>query len=125
MIIDVKPVQLRKELLPNDVTPSGMVIVDKPLQPKNASFPMEVMFTGMIVLAHPIIKELLLVSIIALQLSRESYLSLPVSALTEFRLGQSLKAELPILVTHLGIVMEVILEQPWYLYLIITQYLTH
>ena len=61
---------------------------------------------GIIVVLLPHIKLLVSVSIIALQLSRESYFGFPLSTTIEFRLVQ-LKACSPIKVTELGMVIEV------------------
>ena len=54
-----------------DVTPSGIVI-DIILHPRKASSPIVITLLGIIVETHPAIKVLLALSIIALQLSRES-----------------------------------------------------
>ena len=60
----------------------------------------------MVDLLHPTIKVFDSFSIIALQLSRESYLVFPVSTLSELSPLQSEKAELPISVTLFGMVTE-------------------
>ena len=62
---------------------------------------------GITVFIHPAIKALVLVSIIALQLFRESYLEFSLSTIIEVRPVQSRKAALPMLVTELGMVTEV------------------
>ena len=54
------------------VTLLGIVMEVKFLQPPKAPFPMLVTLLGIIVFAHPCINVLLLVSMIALQLLRES-----------------------------------------------------
>ena len=59
------------------------------------------------VFLHPATKVLLLVSMIALQLFRESYAKLSVSTMMDVRLVQFLKRFPPMLVTLLGMVMEV------------------
>jgi hypothetical protein len=66
---------------------------------------------GIVVFLHPTINVLDDVSIIALQLLRESYLAFPSSTTIVVRPMQELKAELSILVTLLGIEMEVRLLQ--------------
>ena len=66
---------------------------------------------GMTVFLQPAIRVLDSVSIMALQLLRESYFVLPVSTLIEVRLVQKEKAELPMDVTLLGMVTEVRLVQ--------------
>ena len=88
-----------------------MSILVSPLQLRNASTPMLVIELGMIVLLHPKTNALLDVSMIALQLSRESYFELPLSTRIDVRLVQLLKAVLLISVTELGIVILVRLLQ--------------
>ena len=73
---------------------------------------MHVMLLGMIVFLHPAIKVLDTVSIIALQLLRESYFVFLFSTDIEVRLLQSEKTSLPIDITLLGIIIEVRLLQP-------------
>jgi len=63
----------------------------------------------MMVLLHPTISVLVAVSIIALQLLRLSYVVLPLS--TSIEVNEERKAAAPILITLLGIVIEVS-EQP-------------
>ena len=82
------------------------------LQPSNAEIPIEVTLLGIIVAEQPALRQLLLVSIMALQLSRESYVVLPSSTMMEVRLLQPEKAEPPMLATLSGMVMEVRLLQP-------------
>ena len=82
-----------------------------PLQPKKEELPMLVTLVGMTVLLHPVISVFVEVSIIALQLSRESYLVFPSLTIMEVRPAQPKKAVSPILVTLLGMVMEVMLVQ--------------
>ena len=88
-----------------------MVIEVKPEQPENARLPMDVTLLGMIVFLHPAIKVLLLVSMMALQLLRESYFVLPFSTTIEVKPEQPKNALLPIDVTLLEIVIEVKPEQ--------------
>ena len=54
------------------VTELGMVMEVRPLQPLKASLPMLVTELGMVVFLHPAINSLVEVSIMALQLLRES-----------------------------------------------------
>ena len=68
----VKPLQPLKTAYPMLVTLLGNVSSVKPLQPPKAEYPMLVMLFGMILFLHPAIKVLVAVSIIELQLSRES-----------------------------------------------------
>ena len=56
---------------------------------------------GMMVFLQPATKVLVAVSIIALQLSRLSYIVFPASTTMEVKEEQPMKAELPILVTPL------------------------
>ena len=67
---------------------------------------------GMVVDWHPAIRVLVAVSIIALQFSRESYVVLPLSTTIVVREEQYSNAKSPMLVTELGMVMEV-REQLW------------
>ena len=71
-----------------EVTLFGIEIEVRPLHPRNALKPILVTLFGMTVFLHPAIMVLDAVSIIALQLSRESYLGLPLSTLMEVRLLQ-------------------------------------
>ena len=73
---------------------------------------MLVTLLGIVVSLHPAIKVFVLVSIIALQLSLESYIALSSATTMEVKLGQPLKAPPLMLVTLLGISTEVKLEQP-------------
>ena len=72
---------------------------------------MEVTLLGMIVFLQPEIKVFDDVSIIALQLLRESYLVFPLATVTEVKPEQLAKAISPMEVTLVGIMMEVKLEQ--------------
>ena len=66
----------------------------------------------MVVFLQPASKVFVAVSIIALQLSLESYVELPLSTTIDSKPLQLEKAELPIEVTELGIVILVKLIQP-------------
>jgi hypothetical protein len=68
---------------------------------------MEVTLSGITVFMHPAMIVFVAVSIIALHPLRESYFVLPSSTTMEVNLLQPRKAEVPIEVTLLGIVMEV------------------
>ena len=58
------------------VTELGMLMAVRLVQPKNAQSPMEVTELGMVVFMQPAINVLVAVSIMALQLLRESYFGL-------------------------------------------------
>jgi hypothetical protein len=64
--------QLEKASSPIDVTLLGIVTEVRPEQPSKALLPMDVTLLGITVPLHPINKVFDDVSIIALQLSRES-----------------------------------------------------
>ena len=76
----------------------------KPLQPLKALSPIEVTELGMVVFLQPASKVLVAVSIIALQLSLESYLELPLSTTIDSKPLQPEKALPRIEVTELGMV---------------------
>ena len=71
IVTEVRP-QYMKACVPMLVTELGMVTKVRPLQPEKAYSPMLVTELGIIVFLHPAIKVLEFVSMIALQLSRES-----------------------------------------------------
>ena len=83
--IEVRPLQLLNAYLPMLVTLSGIVIVVKLAQSSNASCPMAVTVDGITVLLQPAISVFDDVSMIALQLSRESYVVFPSSTIIEIR----------------------------------------
>lgn len=70
------------------VTPSGIVKEVRPLNPLKDQLPIVVTLLGTTVVLHPAIKVLDDVSIIALQLSRESYTGLLLSTTIVVRLIQ-------------------------------------
>lgn len=72
MLTEIKPVHSEKAPPPILVTLFGMVIDVRPEQPEKAPPPMLVTLLGIVVFLHPNINVLVEVSIIALQLSRES-----------------------------------------------------
>jgi len=73
---------------------------------------MEVTDLGMVVFMQPAINVLVVVSIIALQLLRESYFGLSLTTEMEVRLEQPENAEEPMEVTELGMLMVVRPEPP-------------
>ena len=73
----VKPLQPWNAPSPMEVTELGIVTLVKPLQSSNAEERMEETELGMVVDLHPAISVLVAVSIMALQLSRESYFGFP------------------------------------------------
>ena len=105
MVTLVKPLQLAKAQLPMEVTELGMVTLVKPLQPLKALSPIEVTELGMVVFLQPASKVFVAVSIIALQLSLESYLELPLSTtIIDSKPLQPEKAYLPMEVTELPMI---------------------
>ena len=72
MVTEVSALQLKKAISPMLVTLFGMVTEVGPLQPEKALEPMDVTLVGIIVFLQPAISLLVTVSIMALQLSRES-----------------------------------------------------
>ena len=104
---EVKPLQFANAYSPIEVTEVGITTEVKPLQPEKAEGPIEVTEVGMIVFLQPHIKELVAVSIIALQLSLESYTVFPLSTVMLSNPLQQEKALLPIDVTELGITTDV------------------
>ena len=89
-----------------------MVTEVSPLQYSKADSPMDVTLLGIIVFEHPFIKVLVAVSIMALQLSRESYFGLPLSTLIDVKPLQPKKALSPMDVTLPGMVRDVRPLQP-------------
>ena len=89
------------------VTLFGIVMDVSPLQPWKAYAPMVVTLLGMVVFLHPVIRVLFSVLMMALQLSRESKISLPASTVMLSNALQPAKTLYPILVTLLGIVIDV------------------
>ena len=79
MVTLVNPMQLENAELPMEVTELGIVTLVRPLQPSNALLPMEATELGMVVLLQPAINVLLAVSMMALQLLRESNVEFPLS----------------------------------------------
>ena len=107
--MEFRPVQSENADLPIQVTLLGMVMEFRPVQPMNAEFPIPVTLLGITVFLHPVISVLYSVSMIALQLFRESKTEFPFSTWMDVKL-QNANASLPIYVTLLGIVMDVRLQ---------------
>ena len=112
MVMLVRPVQSLNAQLPISVTELGMVTLVRLVQPENAFHPMVVTEEGIMVALQPSTSVLLAVSMIALQLSRESYFVLPAATLMLVRPMQPANAPLPMVVTELGMVMLVRPVQP-------------
>ena len=72
IMMEVRLEQLENALLPIEVTELGMLMEVRLEQPENALSPMEVTELGMAVFMQPAINVLVAVSIMALQLLRES-----------------------------------------------------
>ena len=96
MVTEVSLEQRAKALSPIDVTELGMATEVSPEQSEKANSPIDVTELGMIVLLQPTINLFVDVSIIALQLLRESYVPLFLSTVTEVSPEQLAKAYLPI-----------------------------
>ena len=107
IVIEVKLVQPENACMSIVVTELGIVIEDKPVQPSNAQLPIEVTEFGIVVFLHPAIRRFVSVSIIALQLSLESYLAFPFDTIIDAKPSHLANASSPISVTELGIVIEV------------------
>ena len=93
------------------VTEFGIVKEVRP-QPEKAPSPIVVTELGIIVFMHPAMSVLVSVSMIALQLLRESYFVLPLSTDIEVNPLQPAKAPLPMFVTVFCIVIDVRPLQP-------------
>ena len=85
------------------MTELGIVKLVRPLQPSNAQSPMAVTELGMEVATQPAINVLLAVSMMALQLPRESYVVFPLATTMLVRLAQDPNAPLPMLEVELPI----------------------
>ena len=77
MVIAVRPVQYPNALGSMEITELGISIEVKLLQPLNALYPIVVTEFGMTVFLQPETNSLVLVLIMALQFSRESYTIFP------------------------------------------------
>ena len=100
---DFKPVQPAKACQPIEVTELGMVTEVKPVQPSKALPPIDVTELGIVEFMQPAISVLVSVSMMALQLLRESYFVFPLSTTIDVNPVHSIKALSPIEVTKLGI----------------------
>ena len=104
--------QPEKAFSPISVTDGGMEMLVRLSQPEKAQSPISVRDGGMIVFLQPHISVLLIVCIMALQSSRESYTLFSLETEMFVRLGQPEKAHFPISVTDGGMKILVRLEQP-------------
>ena len=89
------------------MTELGISTEVRPLQPENAANPMEVTELGISVFLQPATKVFVAVLMMALQLSRLSYVVLPESTTIVSRPLQPENAEFPMEVTESGISTEV------------------
>ena len=85
IVTEVKPGQPEKAYLPMLVTLLGIVTEVKAEQLSKAKSPMLVTLLGIIVVLHPECSVFVAVSIIALQLFRESYTGFPSSTTIEVK----------------------------------------
>ena len=109
--MEVSPLQPEKAPLPMLVTLFGISMDLRSIQPENALSPILVMLLGIVEFLHPLIIVFDCVSIIALQLLRESYVLFPPSTDIDVRLLHPLKEPASMLSTLLGITMEIKLLQ--------------
>ena len=109
-VTEVRPEQSEKAQSPMEVTELGMVTEVSPEQSMKAQPPIEVTELGMIVLLQPATNLFVDDSIIALQLSRESYVPLFLSTVTEVSPVQPSKANEPIEVTEYVVLLYVIVS---------------
>ena len=112
-LIDDKLVQPRNANGSILVTPEGMMIEVSSEKLLNALLPILVTVLGIIVLLQPRISVFVAVSMMALQLSRESYLVFSTETLIEDNPVQPLKALAFMAVTLEGMFTEVRPMQPW------------
>ena len=96
MIIEDKPKQPVKECSQISVTEFGIVIDFKSRHKQKACAPIFVIDDGMEDIWQPLTRVFVAVSIIALQLSRESKVLLPLSTLTSVKLMHPLNRPTPI-----------------------------
>ena len=108
----LRPVQRENAIPPMEVTEFGIVMLVRPLQPKNALLPMEVTVLGITVFLHPTINVLEAVSIMALQLPRESNEVLSLATVKLLSPLQLENARSPMEVTEFGISTPVRPPQP-------------
>ena len=101
MSIEIRDVQSAKALFPMLFTLLGISMDVKLEQPLKAELPMLLTLLGIIVFLQPKMRVFVDVSIIALQLLRESYFVLPEAMIIEVRQAQLLIIPYPISVTFL------------------------
>lgn len=110
-----------------EVTPLGIVIDVRLVRPLKALIPIVVTSLGIIVFLHPAIKVFDSLSMMALQLLRESYLGLPLLTVIEVKPPHPANALVysvtAMLVTLLGIVIEDKLLQPQNILVVDNQHL--
>ncbi len=111
IVMAVRLMQPENALFPISVTLLGMVMEVRPEQLENAELPLLVTLIGMMVFLHPAIRLFVFVSIIALQLSLESYVELLSSTIIVLRDEQFIKTIDPIVVTLSGMVIVFNFEQ--------------
>ena len=97
---------------PISVTEFGIVIEVKVSHPEKAYFPTLVTEDGIVDIEQALTNVFVAVSIMALQLSRESNVLLPLSTLISVKLSQLLKRHPPICLTDAGMINEVIPVHP-------------
>lgn len=112
IITDVRFEQVTNALFPMLVTLLGIIIEVKPIQFANALFPMLVTLLGMLVSLQPRIKLFPDFVMIALQLLRESYMVFPEATVIVDKLLQSEKASMSIFVNPLPILRDVTAVHP-------------
>ena len=93
MVILAKSLQSKNANSPIAVTVLGMLILVRLVRKLNAHSPMLMMELGIVVFMQPINNVLVAVSIIALQLSRESNTALPLATVMLVSPVQPLNAE--------------------------------
>ena len=93
MVMEVSPLQPANAELPIEVIELGIVMELRSLQLEKASAPIEVTEVGMIVFLHPKNRVLSAVLMMALHMSRLSYMGFPASTVMETRPLQSLKGK--------------------------------
>ena len=78
------------------VTAAGISMFARPVQPENAYLPMVVTVDGITVFMQPVIIVLLAVSMMALQLPRESKAVFPLATVIDVSPAQLPKGDMPI-----------------------------
>ena len=111
-IISVRFSQRENTQFPIHVTELGMVMLVRAVHPLNAQSPIHVTESGITVLAHPCIRRFVLVSMMALQLFRESYTLFSSATIILVSSPHPINASSPIHVTDSGILMLVSASHP-------------